>query len=111
MYQPTSPLGDATTSLPRKFWLNPQADRSADPGKSPGLLRLVRKEANGVRLRGAKSVASIAAQADEIIFSNLLKPNFPAEACVWAAIPVATEGLKALRPAVSQAWRRASLCL
>src|SRR5882757_8957837 len=73
---------------------DPQADRSADPGKSPGLLRVVRKEANGVRLRGAKSVASIAAQADEIIFSNLLKPNFPAEACVWAAIPVATEGLK-----------------
>lgn len=73
---------------------DPQADRSADPSKSPGLLRVVKKEAKGVRLRGAKSVGSIAAQADEIIFSNLLKPNFPQEACVWAAIPVATEGLK-----------------
>jgi 4-hydroxyphenylacetate 3-monooxygenase len=73
---------------------DPQADRSADPSKSPGLLRVVRKAANGVWLRGAKSVGSIAAQADEIIFSNLLKPNFPPEGCVWAAIPVATEGLK-----------------
>jgi 4-hydroxyphenylacetate 3-monooxygenase len=47
-----------------------------------------------VRLRGAKSVGSIAAQADEIIFSNLTRPDFPPEACVWGAVPVATEGLK-----------------
>lgn len=73
---------------------DPQADRSADPGTSPGLLRVVKKEKGGVRLRGAKSVGSLAAQADEIIFSNLLKPNFPPEACVWGAIPVATEGLQ-----------------
>lgn len=73
---------------------DPQADRSADPSKSPGLLRVIRREKDGVRLRGAKSVGSVAAQADEIIFSNLLKPNFPPEGCVWAAIPVATEGLK-----------------
>ena len=87
-------FGRRNNIIAAEILADPQADRSADPSKSPGLLRVVKKEPNGVRLRGAKSVGSIAAQADEIIFSNLLKPNFPQEACVWAAIPVATEGLK-----------------
>lgn len=87
-------FGRRNNIIAAEILADPQADRSADPSKSPGLLRVVRKEKNGVRLRGAKSVGSIAAQADEIIFSNLLKPNFPPEACVWAAIPVAKEGLK-----------------
>lgn len=73
---------------------DPQADRSAGSSASAGLLRVVAREKDGVRLRGAKSVGSIAAQADEIIFSNLTRPDFPPEACVWGAIPVATEGLK-----------------
>lgn len=73
---------------------DPQADRSAGSAASKGLLRVVAREKGGVRLRGAKSVGSVAAQADEIIFSNLTRPDFPVEACVWGAIPVATEGLK-----------------
>lgn len=73
---------------------DPQADRSAGSSASAGLLRVVAREKGGVRLRGAKSVGSIAAQADEIIFSNLTRPDFPPEACVWGALPVATEGLK-----------------
>jgi 4-hydroxyphenylacetate 3-monooxygenase len=73
---------------------DPQADRSAGSAASAGLLRVVSREKGGVRLRGAKSVGSLAAQADEIIFSNLTRPDFPPEACIWGAIPVATEGLK-----------------
>lgn len=73
---------------------DPQADRSAGSSASAGLLRVVSRDQHGVRLRGAKSVGSIAAQADEIIFSNLTRPDFPPEACIWGAIPVATEGLK-----------------
>ncbi|HEX4011540.1 MAG TPA: 4-hydroxyphenylacetate 3-hydroxylase N-terminal domain-containing protein [Solirubrobacteraceae bacterium] len=81
---------------------DPQADRSAGSSASAGLLRITSHDQHGVRLRGAKSVASIGAQADEIIFTNLLRPDFPPEACVWGAIPVATEGLKLVcREAVS----------
>ena len=73
---------------------DPQADRGAGSAASAGLLRVVAEEPGGVRLRGAKSVGSLAAQADEIIFTNLLRPDFPPEACVWASVAVATEGLK-----------------
>jgi 4-hydroxyphenylacetate 3-monooxygenase len=81
---------------------DPQADRSAGSSASAGLLRVVSRDKTGVRLRGAKSVGSISAQADEIIFSNLTRPDFPPEACIWGALPVATEGLKLVcREAVS----------
>jgi 4-hydroxyphenylacetate 3-monooxygenase len=73
---------------------DPQTNRGEASGESPGLLRVVRHDDDGVYLRGAKSVGSIAAQANEIIFTNLLRPDLPPEACVWASIPVATEGLK-----------------
>jgi 4-hydroxyphenylacetate 3-monooxygenase len=73
---------------------DPQADRSAPPGDSAGLLRIVGQEAGGVRVSGAKSVGSLAAQANEVIFTNLLRPDLPPEACIWAAVPIETEGLK-----------------
>jgi 4-hydroxyphenylacetate 3-monooxygenase len=73
---------------------DPQTNRGAASGESPGLLRIVRQDEDGVYLRGAKSVGSISAQANEIIFTNLLRPDLPPEACVWASVPVATEGIK-----------------
>ena len=73
---------------------DPQNNRGTGPADAPGLLRVVRQEDDGVYIRGAKSVGSIAAQANEIIFTNLLRPDFPPEACVWASVPVATDGLK-----------------
>jgi 4-hydroxyphenylacetate 3-monooxygenase len=73
---------------------DPQNDRSKGSGNTSGLLRVVSQEKGGVRVSGAKSVGSLAAQADEILFTNLLRPDFPAEACIWAALPCATEGLK-----------------
>ncbi len=73
---------------------DPQNDRSGPSGATAGLLRIVDQEPAGVRVSGAKSVGSLAAQAHEILFTNLLRPDFPPEACVWAALPVATEGLQ-----------------
>ena len=73
---------------------DPQADRSAPPGDSAGLLRIVGQERDGVRVSGAKSVGSLAAQANEVIFTNLLRPDLPPEACIWAAVPINIEGLK-----------------
>ncbi|WLP92922.1 4-hydroxyphenylacetate 3-hydroxylase N-terminal domain-containing protein [Gordonia sp. NB41Y] len=82
---------------------DPQNDRSGPSGATAGLLRIVSQETGGVRVSGAKSVGSIAAQADEIVFTNLLRPDFPPEACVWAALPVGTEGIKLIsRPPVSK---------
>jgi 4-hydroxyphenylacetate 3-monooxygenase len=73
---------------------DPQADRSAMPDGAPGLLRVVSTDASGIVVRGAKSVGSLAAQGNEILFTNLLRPDLPVEACLWASLPVATEGLK-----------------
>ncbi len=73
---------------------DPQNDRSGASGGTSGLLRIVSTEKGGVRVSGAKSVGSMAAQGDEILFTNLLRADFPPEACIWAAVPTATEGLK-----------------
>ncbi|HLY55331.1 MAG TPA: 4-hydroxyphenylacetate 3-hydroxylase C-terminal domain-containing protein, partial [Stellaceae bacterium] len=63
---------------------------------------VVSMEKGGVRVSGAKSVGSLAAQGDEIIFTNLTRPDFPAEACIWAALPTATDGVRMVcREAVS----------
>ncbi len=73
---------------------DPQNDRSGPSGSTAGLMRIVSHEKGGVRISGAKSVGSIAAQGDEILFTNLLRPDFPPEACFWASLPTATEGVK-----------------
>ncbi len=73
---------------------DPQNDRSGPSGATGGLLRVVGHEKGGIRVSGAKSVGSFAAQGDEMLFTNLLRPDFPPEACVWAALPMATEGVK-----------------
>jgi 4-hydroxyphenylacetate 3-monooxygenase len=87
-------FGRATNAIAAEVLADPQNNRGTGPADAPGLLRVVRQEDDGVYIRGAKSVGSIAAQANEIIFTNLLRPDFPPEACVWASVPVATEGLK-----------------
>jgi 4-hydroxyphenylacetate 3-monooxygenase len=72
---------------------DPQTDRSMGSANHPSLLRVVETTADGVYVTGAKSVGSLAAQADEIIFTNVRRPDYPPEALIQAAIPVATEGL------------------
>jgi 4-hydroxyphenylacetate 3-monooxygenase len=72
---------------------DPQTDRSMGSAKHPGLLRVVETTGEGVYVTGSKSVGSLAAQADEIIFTNVRRPDYPPEALIQAAIPVGTEGL------------------
>jgi 4-hydroxyphenylacetate 3-monooxygenase len=86
-------FGRDTNAIAAEVLADPQNSR-AQGGEAPGLLRVVSQADDGVVIRGAKSVGSIAAQANEIIFTNLLRPDFPPEACIWASVPVATEGIK-----------------
>lgn len=72
---------------------DPQADRTLSGYDHPGLLKVTRVMSDGVIVNGAKSVGSLAAQADEILFTNFARPDAPPEAYIWAAVPVATEGL------------------
>jgi 4-hydroxyphenylacetate 3-monooxygenase len=72
---------------------DPQTDRSMGSANHPGLLRVVETAADGVYVTGTKSVGSLAAQADEIIFTNVRRPDYPPEALIQAAIPVASDGL------------------
>jgi 4-hydroxyphenylacetate 3-monooxygenase len=72
---------------------DPQTDRSMGSAKHPGLLRVVETTSDGVFVTGSKSVGSLAAQADEIIFTNVRRPDYPPEALIQAAIPVGTDGL------------------
>jgi 4-hydroxyphenylacetate 3-monooxygenase len=87
-------FGRKSNMIAAEVLADPQTNRGAASGESPGLLRVVRQDADGVYLRGAKSVGSLAAQANEIIFTNLLRPDLPPEACLWASVPVATSGVR-----------------
>jgi 4-hydroxyphenylacetate 3-monooxygenase len=73
---------------------DPQADRSRASADHPGLLRVTEVLADGVVVNGAKSVGSLAAQANEIIFTNFARPDAPPEAYIWAATPSNAEGVK-----------------
>ncbi|CDZ26563.1 4-hydroxyphenylacetate 3-monooxygenase, oxygenase component [Neorhizobium galegae bv. officinalis] len=72
----------------------PQNDRSSPLAQAASLLRVKRVEKDGVYISGAKSVGSIAAQTNEIFFSNLAYPGTPAEAAIWGAVPINSEGIK-----------------
>jgi 4-hydroxyphenylacetate 3-monooxygenase len=72
---------------------DPQTDRSMGSANHPGLLRVVETTSDGVYVTGSKSVGSLAAQADEIIFTNIRRPDYPPEALIQAAIPVGVDGL------------------
>ncbi|WP_108259598.1 4-hydroxyphenylacetate 3-hydroxylase N-terminal domain-containing protein, partial [Mangrovicoccus ximenensis] len=72
----------------------PQNDRSSPMAQAASLLRVVEVEKDGVRISGAKSVGSIAAQTNEIFFSNLAYPGTPKEAAIWGAVPINSDGIK-----------------
>lgn len=73
----------------------PQNDRSSAKGSESSLLKVKSVEKGGIRISGAKTVGSISAQANEIFFTNLggIRET-PAEACIWASVPIASEGIK-----------------
>ncbi|WP_421851041.1 4-hydroxyphenylacetate 3-hydroxylase N-terminal domain-containing protein [Oricola sp.] len=73
----------------------PQADRSSPKASEASLLKVRKATKDGVYIYGAKTVGSIAAQANDIFFTNLggLQET-PPEACIWGSIPIDTDGIK-----------------
>ncbi len=82
----------------------PQTDRSNPKAAEAAFLRVTRATKDGIYVSGAKTVGSIAAQANDIFFTNLGGlTTTPPEACVWGAVPIATDGIRMIsREMVSQ---------
>ena len=72
----------------------PQNDRSSPMAQAASLLKVNKVVKDGVYISGAKSVGSIAAQTNEIFFTNLGYPGTPPEACIWGAVPINSDGIK-----------------
>jgi aromatic ring hydroxylase len=73
----------------------PQNDRSSPKGAEASLLKVRSVEKGGIRISGVKTVGSVSAQANEIFFTNLGgSRETPAEACIWASVPVASDGIR-----------------
>lgn len=78
---------------------DPQIDRSSTPIDRPELgLRVVRRGADGIVVRGAKQIATLAPYAHEVLI-YLSPANYqredPSWVC-WFGIPLATSGLRIL---------------
>ena len=78
---------------------DPQIDRSSTPADRPELgLRVVRRGADGIVVRGAKQIATLAPYAHEVLIylspANYLRED-PSYVC-WFAAPLATPGLRVL---------------
>lgn len=82
----------------------PQTDRSNPKAAEMAFLRVTKATPEGIFVSGAKTVGSIAAQANDIFFTNLGGlTTTPPEACVWGAVPINTDGIKMIsREMVSQ---------
>lgn len=78
---------------------DPQIDRSSGPHEDPDMaLRVIRRTADGVVVRGAKQLATLAPVAHEVLV--YMSPSFALrnrpEFVIWFAVPMATPGLKVL---------------
>ncbi|MFI6662041.1 4-hydroxyphenylacetate 3-hydroxylase N-terminal domain-containing protein [Streptomyces sp. NPDC050523] len=78
---------------------DPQIDRSATPADRPELgLRVIRRDADGIVVRGAKQIATLAPYAHEVLIylspANYLRED-PSYVC-WFAAPLAAPGLRVL---------------
>lgn len=73
-------------------FVDPQADKRMAAAER-GYLRVVERREDGIVLSGAKVVATLAAQADEIVVSTLFRPDLEPECAIWCALPVASPGV------------------
>lgn len=82
----------------------PQTDRSNPKAAEMAFLRVKKATNEGIYVSGAKTVGSIAAQANDIFFTNLGGlTTTPPEACVWGAVPINSDGIRMIsREMVSQ---------
>lgn len=79
--------------------VDPQIDRSSSPAVDPDLaLRVVRETAEGIVVRGAKQLATLAPLSNEILvyLSASYALREQKQFVAWFALPMATPGLKVL---------------
>jgi 4-hydroxyphenylacetate 3-monooxygenase len=96
--------GQNTNLTASESLAGPQADRSSPKASEASLLKARKVTKEGVYIYGAKTVGSIAAQANDIFFTNLGGiQETPADACIWGSVPIDTPGIKMIsREMVSQ---------
>jgi aromatic ring hydroxylase len=78
---------------------DPQIDRSVTPTQRPEIgLKVVRRGEDGIVVRGAKQIATLAPYAHEVLIylspANYLRED--ASYVCWFAVPLATRGLRVL---------------
>lgn len=74
-------------------FIDPQLDPSVPLLETP-LLRVVGRTEDGIRVRGVKSVATIAAHADECLVGSFPRPGLVDDHVMYFSIPMATPGLR-----------------
>lgn len=87
-------LARATETEPVLAWgfVHPQSDKRLPMGES-GDLTVVEKRASGIIVSGAKTVATLAPVAEEIMVSTLPRPNLQPENAIWCTIPLNSPGV------------------
>ncbi|WP_071394206.1 4-hydroxyphenylacetate 3-hydroxylase N-terminal domain-containing protein [Bacillus tuaregi] len=60
---------------------------------TPALLRVVKETEEGIYISGAKAVGSVAAQGNEMILSNLMRPGLLPEESLWLSVPINSPGI------------------
>lgn len=73
-------------------FVDPQSDKRLAT-KERDYLRVVERRDDGIVVSGAKVVATLAAQADEIIVTTLWRPDLDPDCAIWCAIPVGSKGI------------------
>lgn len=73
-------------------FVDPQSDKRRAANER-SYLRVVERRDDGIVVSGAKVVATLAAQADEIIVSTLWRPDLEPDCSIWCAVPVGSPGI------------------
>lgn len=69
--------------------------RSAKAGDDrSAVARVVRRDADGIYISGAKAVGTAAAQANELVLGSIYYPHVRADEAFWCQIPLNSPGLK-----------------
>lgn len=69
-------------------------DLEVDGITIPGSLTAVKEDSTGIWISGAKIVASVGPQANEMVVSNLALPDPSRESSFWLVVPVNSDGVR-----------------
>jgi 4-hydroxyphenylacetate 3-monooxygenase len=73
-------------------FVDPQSDKRLSAGDR-SYLRVVDHRDDGIVISGAKVVATLSAQSDEIVVTTLFRPDLEPESAIWCAVPVSAPGI------------------